>query len=153
VVRLVKRYGSRKLYDTEESRYVSLDEVGNWIRAGQEIRVIDNASGEDVTAHTLAQVILDDGRRGSVLPTEILHTLIRQGGDLVTSGVSQLNQGVGRLIQAGVEQVGPLRRMRQETETLRRRLEDLEAALARFEAHATDGTQDVTPAQAGRTKE
>ena len=39
MVRLIKRYGSRKLYDTEESRYVSLDEIGTWVRAGQEVRI------------------------------------------------------------------------------------------------------------------
>ena len=53
MIRLIKRYGSRKLYDTEESRYVSLDELASWIRRGQEIRVIDNKSSEDVTAQTL----------------------------------------------------------------------------------------------------
>lgn len=65
MVRLIKRYESRKLYDTEESRYVSLDEVADWIRTGQEVRVQDNASGADVTAQTLTQIILDEGRRGT----------------------------------------------------------------------------------------
>ena len=60
---MVKRYGSRKLYDTEESRYVSLEEISAWIREGQEIRVIDNGTSEDVTAQTLTQVILEEGRR------------------------------------------------------------------------------------------
>ena len=44
MVRLIKRYESRKLYDTEESRYVSLDEIAAWIRQGQEVRVVDNAT-------------------------------------------------------------------------------------------------------------
>ena len=137
MVRLIKRYGSRKLYDTEESRYVSLEELGEWIRAGQEIRVVDNATDQDVTAQTLTLVILEDGRRGTALPpSELLHALIRQGGDLVSSGVTQLNQGVDRLIQAGVERLGPVRRMRDETELLRRRLEELEESLSRFEANS-----------------
>jgi polyhydroxyalkanoate synthesis repressor PhaR len=112
VVRLIKRYGSRKLYDTEESRYVSLEELGGWIREGQEIRVVDNATSEDVTAQTLSQVILEESRRGVPLPSEILHALIRQGGDLLNTGVTQLNQGVDRLIQAGVERLGPVRHIR-----------------------------------------
>ena len=66
MVRLIKRYESRKLYDTEESRYVSLEEVAEWVRAGQEVRVIDNASSGDVTAQTLTQIILDEGRKGTV---------------------------------------------------------------------------------------
>ena len=99
VVRLIKRYDSRKLYDTEESRYVSLEELGGWIREGQEIRVVDNATSDDVTAQTLTQVILEESRRGTAVPpSEILHALIRQGGEWVTSGVAQLNQGVDRLI-------------------------------------------------------
>ena len=47
MIRLIKRYGSRKLYDTEESRYVSLEELAAWIRSGQQIRVIDNKSSDD----------------------------------------------------------------------------------------------------------
>jgi polyhydroxyalkanoate synthesis repressor PhaR len=134
VVRMIKRYGSRKLYDTEESRYVSLEELGGWIRGGQEIRVIDNETSDDVTAQTLTQVILEEGRRGTALPpSDTLHALIRQGGEIVSSGVTQLNQGVDRLIQAGVERIGPVREIRKETEVLRKRLDDLESALSRLE--------------------
>ena len=147
MIRLVKRYGSRKLYDTEESRYVSLEEIGRWIREGQEIRVIDNDTSDDVTAQTLTQVILDEGRKGSnALPSsEILHDLIRRGGRLVSSGVDQLNQGVDRLLKAGVERLGPVRSIREETEVLRRRLEELEAALQRVE-HG--GSRETPPASA-----
>jgi polyhydroxyalkanoate synthesis repressor PhaR len=135
VVRLIKRYGSRKLYDTEESRYVSLDELGTWIRDGQELRVVDNKTSADVTAQTLAQVILEESRRGtSMPPSDILHELIRQGGQLVSSGVTHLNQGVQGLIQAGVERLGPVRKIRDETDVLRKRLEELEAALSRLES-------------------
>src|SRR3982750_502808 len=69
MIRLIKRYESRKLYDTEESRYVSLDEISGWIRQGQEVRVQDNATNNDVTSQTLTQIILDEGRKGtSFLP-------------------------------------------------------------------------------------
>ncbi len=134
MVRLIKRYGSRKLYDTEESRYVSLDELGEWVREGQELRVVDNATSEDVTAQTLTQVILENGRRGTDMPpSEILHSLIRHGGKLVTNGVAQLNDGVDRLVQAGVERLGPIRKIRDETDVLRKRLEELEDALSQLE--------------------
>ena len=62
MIRLIKRYESRKLYDTEESRYVSLDEIATWVRNGQEVRVVDNATNNDVTSQTLTQIILDEGR-------------------------------------------------------------------------------------------
>ena len=48
--RLIKRYGSRKLYDTSESRYVSLDEVAAFVRDGQDVHVVENKTGDDVTA-------------------------------------------------------------------------------------------------------
>jgi polyhydroxyalkanoate synthesis repressor PhaR len=134
VVRLIKRYGSRKLYDTEESRYVSLEEIGEFIRKGQEIRVIDNKSSDDVTAQTLAQVILENSRRGLSVPTsEVLHELIRRGGDIVSTGVEQLQHGVESLLQASIDRVGPLRRVREETDVLRKRLEELERSLAQLE--------------------
>ena len=70
MIRLIKRYESRKLYDTEESRYVSLDEIAEWIRTGQEVQVVDNGTGADVTAQTLTQIILDEGTKGTaLLPT------------------------------------------------------------------------------------
>ena len=134
VIRLIKRYGSRKLYDTEESRYVSLEEIGAWIRDGQEIRVVDNDTSEDVTAQTLTQVILDEGRRGtSFPPKEVLHELIRRGERLFSDGVGHLQQGVDRLLQASVDRLGPVRQIREETSRLRQRLEELEASLARLE--------------------
>jgi polyhydroxyalkanoate synthesis repressor PhaR len=135
VTRLIKRYGSRKLYDTEESRYVSLDEIGDWIRAGHEMRVVDTQSGEDVTGQTLTQIILDEGKRGtSPISSAFLHDLIRRGEEVVTTSVQSLQDGVDRLIQASVDRVGPLRRVRDETEDLRKRLEALEAALEQIDA-------------------
>ena len=62
--RLIKRYGSRKLYDTEDSRYVSLEELAGWIRDGQQLQVIDNKSGDDATAAVLTQIISEEGRKG-----------------------------------------------------------------------------------------
>jgi len=134
VIRLIKRYGSRKLYDTAESRYVSLEEIGDWVREGQEIRVIDNDTSDDVTAQTLAQVILEESRRGgaSAPPSEILHELIRRGGDLVSTGVEQLQHGMGRLLEASVDKVGPIRRVREEAAVLRQKLEELEEAISRM---------------------
>ena len=134
MVRLIKRYESRKLYDTEESRYVSLDEMAEWIRGGQEVRVVDNASGADVTAQTLTQIILDEGRRGtSFLPSELLHELVRAGQRAVESGVEQVHQKVDRFVQASIDRLGPVRRAREEMDRLRGRLEELEGSLTRLE--------------------
>ena len=77
---VIKRYSNRKLYDTQESRYVTLDEIEEMIRGGKEVSVVDAASGEDLTAVTLTQIILENERnhRGT-LPTAFLHQLIKHG--------------------------------------------------------------------------
>ena len=134
MVRLVKRYGSRKLYDTEESRYVSLEEIATFIRRGQEVRVVDNASAEDVTGQTLTQVILDETRRGAgAVTSDLLHKLIRLGGQALSTGVEQMQQQVHRVVQASVGRLAPLRLARAEMAELRQGIEALEASLVRFE--------------------
>jgi polyhydroxyalkanoate synthesis repressor PhaR len=77
---VIKRYSNRKLYDTQESRYVTLDEIEELIRAGKEISVVDVSTGEDLTSVTLAQIILENERnRRAALPTAFLHQLIKHG--------------------------------------------------------------------------
>lgn len=145
MTRLIKRYGSRKLYDTEESRYVSLEELATWIRRGQEIQVIDNRSGEDVTRQTLTQIISEEGRRGTrMLPKEVLHEMIRWGEEAVATGVEQIQERVDRLMQASLERLGPVRRAREEMSSLRQRLEELERSLEEIE-------QTRAPAQTARS--
>ena len=130
MIRLIKRYESRKLYDTEESRYVSLDEIATWIRQGQEVRVQDNATNNDVTSQTLTQIILDEGRKGtSFIPSELLHDLVRLGERAVSTGMEQVQNGVDKLI----DRLGPVRRAREEMSSLRARLEELEVSLAELE--------------------
>lgn len=134
MIRLIKRYGSRKLYDTEESRYVSLEEIGDWVRRGQQVKVVDNTTSDDVTAQTLALVIVEEGRRGSSFFTsDLLHDLIRRGERVFSSGVEQLQSGVDRAVRASLDHIPPLRQVREETAHLRARLEALEASLAEIE--------------------
>ncbi len=77
---VIKRYSNRKLYDTQESRYVTLEELEELIRAGKEISVVDVSTGEDLTSVTLAQIILENERNHrATLPTAFLHQLIKHG--------------------------------------------------------------------------
>jgi len=77
---VIKRYSNRKLYDTQESRYVTLEELEELIRAGKEISVVDVSTGEDLTSVTLAQIILENERsHRAALPTAFLHQLIKHG--------------------------------------------------------------------------
>jgi polyhydroxyalkanoate synthesis repressor PhaR len=140
MIRLIKRYGSRKLYDTEESRYVSLEELADWIRQGQEIRVVDNKTQGDVTSQTLTQIISEEGRKGrTLLPNEVLHEMIRLGEQAFSSGVEQIQSKVDSLVQASIDRIGPVRRAREEMSRLRERLEILEASLAEIDEERKSG--------------
>ncbi len=135
MIRIIKRYESRKLYDTEESRYVSLEDIAKWVRDGQEVKVIDNSTSTDVSAQILTQIILDEGKRGtSFLPTELLHELVRAGEKAVSTGVERVQGKVDRLVQASIDRLGPVRQAREEMSHLRLRLTDLEKTLSALEA-------------------
>jgi polyhydroxyalkanoate synthesis repressor PhaR len=137
MIRLIKRYESRKLYDTEESRYVSLDEIATWVRAGQEVKIVDNASSDDVTAQTLTQIILEEGRNGSSkIPTDVLRDLVRFGERALTSGVEHVQDSMDKVVRASIDRLGPVRQAREEMTRLRTRLEELEESLADLEVTA-----------------
>ena len=136
MIRLIKRYGgaSRKLYDTEESRYVSLEELSAWIRAGQELQVVDSATGEDVTAQTLAQSIYEDQRWGhSLLSGELLHQIIRRGNQALAEGFGQVQAKVDDLVRSSVGRIGSVGAAQEEMARLRSKLAELELALAEME--------------------
>jgi polyhydroxyalkanoate synthesis repressor PhaR len=77
----VKRYPNRKLYDTEEKRYITLGDISERIRAGREIQVIDHASGEDITAVVLTQIILEqEKKQAGFVPRSVLTGLVQAGG-------------------------------------------------------------------------
>ena len=137
MIRLIKRYGgtSRKLYDTEESRYVSLEELSAWIRAGQELKVVDSATGEDVTAQTLAQIIYEDQRWGhSLLSGELLHQIIRKGNQVLSESVGQVQAKVDQVVRNSVERLAQVGGTHEDMALLRQRLAELEASLADLEA-------------------
>ena len=76
--RVVKRYANRKLYDTEEKRYVTLEQVAGLIREGAEIKVVDNESGEDLTSVTLSQILVEqEKKREGGLPKTFLTELVK----------------------------------------------------------------------------
>jgi polyhydroxyalkanoate synthesis repressor PhaR len=150
MIRLIKRYESRKLYDTEESRYVSLDEIATWVRAGQEVKIVDNASSDDVTAQTLTQIILEEGRNGrSKIPTDVLRDLVRFGEKALSSGVEHVQDSVDKVVRASIDRLGPVRQAREEMTRLRTRLEELEDSLVELES---TGGVEIKPAAAKTRK-
>ncbi|MGE5646852.1 MAG: polyhydroxyalkanoate synthesis regulator DNA-binding domain-containing protein [Acidobacteriota bacterium] len=128
--RVIKRYDNRKLYDTSAKAYVSLPELAALVRSGDEIEVIDNATGEDLTAQTLTKVILEEGAQAQTwLNPQFLHEMVRAGG-----------KAVDRLWQASRARVAHLNDIRQEVTGLRERLEDLEKQIENLEGHHGNDT-------------
>ena len=78
--KIIKRYANRKLYDTDRSCYVTLEDIAHMIRGGDEVQVVDNKSGEDLTQVTLAQIIFETEKRRSFMSLSLLRGLIQDGG-------------------------------------------------------------------------
>ncbi len=95
--RVIKRYSNRKLYDTKDSRYVTLLQIADMVREGEEVQIIDNATKEDKTDVTLALIISEELKaRPRGIPLSTLKFLIRQRGEKI---LTQLREGpIGRLI-------------------------------------------------------
>jgi polyhydroxyalkanoate synthesis repressor PhaR len=77
----VKKYGNRRLYDTADSRYVTLEELAEKIRKGADAKVVDAKSGQDLTQSTLTQIIIESRGAAKLLPVPFLLQLIRMRED------------------------------------------------------------------------
>ncbi len=102
--KVIKRYTNRKLYDTVESRYVTLDEIAQMIKAGAEVKIIDNRTKEDLTSVTLAQIIFEEEKKRSQMPLGVLREIIRHGGEAV-AGFYQEKAGniAGKVVERVTE--------------------------------------------------
>ena len=78
---VVKKYGNRRLYDTTESRYITLDELAERVRGGDAMTVIDAKTGKDLTQQTFAHIILESRGAAKLLPVPLLEQLVRMGDD------------------------------------------------------------------------
>src|SRR5947199_9934695 len=79
-IKIIKRYQNRKLYDTHESSYVTLDEIAKMIKGGEDLRVIDNKTKNDITAATLTQLLYESEKKAKTQPSvELLKEIIRHG--------------------------------------------------------------------------
>jgi polyhydroxyalkanoate synthesis repressor PhaR len=78
-MRVIRRYSNRKLYDTQESHYVTLAQVAAIIRAGDEVQVLDKDTGRDLTSATMALIIFEEEKRGSNLGLAGLRKIIQTG--------------------------------------------------------------------------
>jgi polyhydroxyalkanoate synthesis repressor PhaR len=90
--RVVKRYANRKLYDTQRSRYVTLEQIADMIRAGEDVKIVDNNSKEDLTAITLAQIIFEQEKKSGFMPLSTLRNIIQSGGESLQQLASQTGE-------------------------------------------------------------
>ncbi len=81
---VLKKYANRRLYDTEKSSYVTLDQVADMVRGGRRIEVMDAKTREDVTSFILTQIIMEEARKkNALLPVPLLHLIIQFGDNLL----------------------------------------------------------------------
>lgn len=109
--KIIKRYQNRKLYDTDASCYVTLDEIAEMIQQGEEVTVVDNRNQKDITAATLTQIIFEKQKRSeSPVPIATLRHIIQQGDGSFSSFLSKGADGnqldVIRALETQVRDLG-----------------------------------------------
>jgi polyhydroxyalkanoate synthesis repressor PhaR len=136
-LKVIKRYQNRKLYDTTDSCYVTLEDIADMIKQGDEVQIIDNTTKEDITSVTLAQIIFEEQKKKThVLPLSTFKNIIQGGGealrDLVTFGareISQVRDFVDDTVRPAVTNIQSIPEVKGEMEALKSRVSQLERAL------------------------
>jgi polyhydroxyalkanoate synthesis repressor PhaR len=109
----IKRYANRKLYDTERSCYVTLEEIAQMIKDGDDVKVVDNKTKDDLTAVTLAQIIVEEEKKVQKMPLKLLKSIIQ-------SGTSSMGEAIGDFYADRV--ADPVKRIKDDVE---RRMDSL----------------------------
>ena len=82
---IIKKYNNRRLYDTQSSKYITINQVSEMIKAMKDVKVIDANTEEDVTAYILTQIVLEEAKcKKALLPVPLLHILIRYGDNILS---------------------------------------------------------------------
>jgi polyhydroxyalkanoate synthesis repressor PhaR len=111
---LIKRYANRKLYNTQTSRYITLKGIAALIEADEQVQVIDNETGEDITNVALSQILVDSERSNNDVSRTLLSEIITRGGDALygalrrgandaTEGIEEFQRNVRRAIKSREE--------------------------------------------------
>lgn len=112
--RVIKRYPNRKLYDTQKSCYVTLDEIANMVKGGEDVTIIDNKTNQDITSVTLTQIIFEEEKKNkSILPLSALRKIIQSGQDFLQSTI---NEGAERVTHLRDETEKQLQRLMNRSE-------------------------------------
>lgn len=135
MARLVKRYSNRKLYDTSESRYVTLEEISRWVKAGEEVKILENETGEDLTAVTFAQIILEEERKKTgLLSLRLMRDLIQHGEAALANLAARVESGM-EAIRTVPERAG---RRLQELTQVSERLAEMQKTVDELMKRAAD---------------
>lgn len=150
--RVIKRYQNRKLYDTVASTYVTLDDIAQMIKDGEDVRVIDNKTKKDLTGLTLTQIIFEEEKKQkSILPLAVLKRIIQSGGESISEFVdrhivpglnslsnarSEMEKYVNKLIRRG--KIEPEEGRRMMSEWFNSSQKGLEDAYTRVDGHVSD---------------
>jgi polyhydroxyalkanoate synthesis repressor PhaR len=134
--KIVKRYANRKLYDTERSCYVTLEDISVMIKTGEEVKVVDNKSGEDLTSVTLAQIIFETEKKNNFMPLSLLRGLIQDSGG-----------AIGEFARGRVEQVtAKAQEVKESASKLKSEWEDrLNDAMGKGEGPSGDDKEPTVP--------
>jgi polyhydroxyalkanoate synthesis repressor PhaR len=107
--KVIKRYTNRKLYDTVESRYVTLDEIAEMVKQGAEVKIIDNRTKEDLTNVTLAQIVFEEEKKQKQMPLSVLREIIRQPGERINQFINtQVNPRVDAIREQTTTRINTL---------------------------------------------
>jgi polyhydroxyalkanoate synthesis repressor PhaR len=124
--RLIKRYENRKLYDTFDRKYVSLEDIANLIRNGEDVQIIDKNSDEDITTQTLTQVIAEEGKKGrNPLSTEMLHDVIRWSNTFIDERIHDVRERIDQFMPESVHKFFG-KKTHEDVASLKKRVESLE---------------------------
>jgi polyhydroxyalkanoate synthesis repressor PhaR len=109
---LIKRYANRKLYNTDSSRYITLKGIADLLDAGEEVRIVDNETGEDITSVALSQILVDRKRSNTTPSETLLSQIFGRGGDVLygalrrsmddaSGGLGEIQDRVRRIVNLG----------------------------------------------------
>lgn len=144
-LKIIKRYQNRKLYDTQDSCYVTLEDIRDMIKEGFDIQVIDNASKEDLTSVTFAQIIFEEEKKQKgILPLHLFKQIITSGEEVIKifvqksweSGkkeIQHVKEFVDQKIKPTVESVQNIPTVASEIRHLKLKIEVLEKKLKDYE--------------------
>ena len=131
-LRVIKRYENRKMYDTEESRFITLKRIRDLIRQGETVKIVEKGTGNDITSNTLTQIILEEDRKGKAfIPVKILHDVIRWGNDVLDTGVDQVLHSFDDIVENSIKRLLPVAGAK-EIENLRTQIELLEKKIEKL---------------------